>query len=94
MTQVSLWDNNLDEKVFVLAGILKSTQRQLYISTYEDCDDWSISVVPSIMTRDKATRLIQIAKDSLEKKKRKIPEFEIVPATKFPEIARLLGYKI
>ena len=94
MVEESLWEDNPDELVLVHAGLNKSTQRQLYISTYENSDLWSISVVPSIMTRDKACRLIALAEEKLSDKKMKVPKFEIVSAGAYSEIARLLGYKI
>lgn len=88
---VDLWKE--PEQVLVKAGINKATNRQLWISTYDDCDDWSISVVPSIMSLEKAHRLVELATKTLNDKKNKVPQFEIVGVEGYPEIARILGHK-
>ena len=88
--EVDLWEE--PQLVFVLAGKNKASERQLFLSTFDDCDLWSISVVPSVMSLEKAHRLIGLATTKLSDKKVKVPEFEIVPIGTFPELARVLGY--
>jgi dihydrofolate reductase len=47
--------SKVKSKLFViLAGVSKATGRQLYVSTFEDCDEWHISVVPSVLTMQRA----------------------------------------
>lgn len=53
--------NDLSALYVVTAGINKATERQLFLSTFEDCDDWSISVVPSIMNKSRATKMMEKA---------------------------------
>lgn len=85
---IYLWDNPTDaiaEGYVVLAGINKKTDRQLYLSTYEDCDEWSISIVPSVMSYSRATKMMNKAAMELKNnKKLKLRygehEFTIVPA--------------
>lgn len=86
--QVDLWDEPVDAHpgdYFVLAGINKRTGRQLYLFTYKDCNDWSISVVPSAMSYDRAVKMTNKATKELENnKKLKMRygehEFTIIPA--------------
>jgi hypothetical protein len=87
---IDLWDNPVEQdsgEYVVIAGINKKTDRQLYLSTYEDCDDWSISIVPSIMTYSRATKMVNKATKELENNKKLElrwgkPEFKIVPFLK------------
>ena len=70
---IDLWDNSTDtatKEYVVLAGINKKTGRQLYLSTYEDCDEWSISIVPSIMSYNRATKMMNKAAKELENNKK------------------------
>lgn len=53
--------NDLSALYVVTAGVNKATERQLFLSTFEDCDDWSISVVPSIMNKSRATKMLEKA---------------------------------
>lgn len=53
--------NDLSSLYVVTAGINKATEKQLFLSTFEDCDDWSISVVPSIMNKSRATKMMEKA---------------------------------
>ena len=90
MNVVDLWsepiepvDNNKTGHFLVLAGINKRTERQLYLSTYNDCDEWSISVVPSAMSYARAHYMIAKAKQDIEAKTKpdkspQYPPFEIV----------------
>lgn len=90
MTVVDLWDTNIEEApkipegdFYVLAGINKRTNRQLYLSTFEDCDDWMVTVVPTKMSYTRAQYMIAKAKQDIEVKTKsneecKYPPFEII----------------
>lgn len=94
--QVDLWStpiepvNEVSSGYFVvLAGINKRTDRQLYLSTYTDCDEWSISVVPSVMSYDRAQHMITKAKQDIEAKTKtgktpQCPTFEIISLESCP----------
>ena len=71
--QVNLCDSSEDAEAgryVVLAGMNKKTDRQLYLSTYEDCDEWSISIVPSVMSYSRATKMMDKATKELENNKK------------------------
>ena len=85
--QVDLWAESEDMSgTFVVhAGIAKRTGRQLYLSTFKDCDDWLISVVPTEMSHSRATKMIAKAEAELRAKMNKdksvvMPKFEIIKA--------------
>ena len=64
---IDLWEDSSgpSDKYLVLAGINKRTERQLYLSTYNDCDNWSISIVPSEMSYKRATYMMNKAKEEI-----------------------------
>lgn len=64
---IDLWEDSPAHSgtYLVLAGINKRTDRQLYLSTFEDCDEWSISVVPGNMSYERATYMMNKAKEDL-----------------------------
>lgn len=76
------------EKYLITAGENK-IGRQLYVSVYNDCDDWTISIVPCPMSKQRAVKTVErVKKEYLEKMRnsktitrRNAPEidFEIVP---------------
>lgn len=82
----------LDDKFVVTAGINSKTGRQLFICTYEDSDEYSITVVPTVMSKQRAHKMIgyvtenikERAKKSKLKIEPKIPEFEVLPASELP----------
>lgn len=90
MEVVDLWGGSVEEPeaipeghFLVLAGINRKTGRQLYLSTYKDCDEWSISIVPSAMSYTRAQRMIDIARKDIDSKTKQgkepqYPPFEIV----------------
>jgi hypothetical protein len=87
--QIDLWDKPEEQsgEFVVLAGINKRTDRQLYLFTYNDCNEWAISIVPSIMTCARATNMMNKALKDLsknEKLRRRYgePNFKIVPFLK------------
>ena len=87
MSVVDLWGEPVEkiDKVettpkgnfVILAGINKRTERQLYLSTFNDCDEWSISVVPSAMSYSRAQYMIAKAKQDIEAKTKqgKTPQY-------------------
>lgn len=56
---------DLSNLYVVTAGINNSTGRQLFLSTFEDCDDWSISVVPSVMNKARALKMMEKAQQHI-----------------------------
>lgn len=90
MEVVDLWGETIKEitsvpegHFLVLAGINRKTGRQMYLSTFEDCDEWSISIVPSAMSYTRAHYMIAKAKQDIEAKTEQgkspqYPPFEIV----------------
>ena len=64
---VDLWEDSPAESglYLVLAGVNKRTDRQLYLSTFEDCDEWSISIVPSEMSYRRAVHMMNKAKEEI-----------------------------
>ena len=52
---------DLSNLYVVTAGINKATERQMFLSTFEDCDDWSISVVPFVMDKVRALKMMEKA---------------------------------
>lgn len=55
------------KKYLITAGTNKSG-RQLYVSTYTDCDAWSISIVPTPMSKERALKTIERVKKELREK--------------------------
>lgn len=88
---------DLSSLYVVLAGINKATERQLYLSTFVDCDDWNISVVPSVMTRERALQMIEKAEkfieDNPKRYKHKRPIFTL-ESLENPEIYNQARYVI
>ena len=72
----------------VTTGIQKRTDRQLFLSTWRDSDDWSVCYVPTSLTYERCEYMIKKAtEDIIEKAKKSkikmeptIPPFEIVLA--------------
>lgn len=52
---------DLSDLYVITAGINHLTGRQLYLSAFEDSDKWSISVVPYIVNKARALKLIEKA---------------------------------
>lgn len=81
-------DGDDGRRYVIKAKINKATGRQMYLSGWDDSDDWNISVVPYVASKAKCEYLIALAKEKIEvaaseKKQflRKFPEeinFEIV----------------
>ena len=72
---INLWEDSPAEKskddlYLVLAGINKRTGMQLYLTTYEDSDEWSISIVPIKMSYDRAVYMMNKARKELETNKK------------------------
>lgn len=98
---IDLWEDSpqCSGEYLVLAGINKKTDRQLYLSSFDDCNKWSISVVPYIFTLERATKMVNKAIKEIEKKNERkkiieVPTFEIVSVwdcQQGQEIRRLLG---
>lgn len=66
-SKTNLWnDNDMSIKCVITAG-KNRLDRQQYIACYDDCEDWNISAVPSIINK---TRAINV----LNKVKREWPE--------------------
>lgn len=72
----------------VTAGIQKRTERQLFLSTWRDSDDWSVCYVPTTLTYERCEYMINKAIEDITEKAKKskikmeptIPPFEIVLA--------------
>ena len=45
----------------VTAGTSRATQAPLFLYTFEDCDDWSISRVPAVMNKARALEMMEKA---------------------------------
>jgi hypothetical protein len=52
---------DLSNLYVITAGINKATERQMFVSSFEDSDKWSISVVPFVMNKDDALKLMEKA---------------------------------
>ena len=52
---------DLSDLYVITAGINKATGRQLFVSTFEDSDEWNISVVPFVMNKARASELMEKA---------------------------------
>lgn len=76
MSKVDLWGGNDDtqsrKKYLILAGQNKA-ERQLYLTTYKDCDDWVIGVVPKPISKRKAEKLINRVEKELIELRKKFP---------------------
>lgn len=57
---------SLSDLYVITAGINHLTERQLYLSTFEDSDKWSISVVPCIINKARALKLIEKVNNFIE----------------------------
>jgi hypothetical protein len=51
------------DKFVVTAGTHRFTGRQMFLSTFDIGKEWSISVVPSIMSIDRAQKMMSIAEE-------------------------------
>ena len=58
---------NLSDLYVITAGINHLTDRQLYLSAFEDSDKWSISVVPFIVNKARALKLIEKANNFIKR---------------------------
>lgn len=88
MEKTSLWDEtvqeNNDKKFIIKAYINKRTNRQMYLSGWDDCYDFNISAVPYATTKERCEKIIKRATTKLtEEKLKRYPKdmkFEIVEA--------------
>lgn len=78
---------NTEKKYVIKAYINKSTNRQMYLSGWDDSDDWMITVVPYEASMDRCKHLISKAEKQIEEAnktsliKKKFPDyinFEII----------------
>ena len=80
-----------EPQYYILAGTNKNG-RQLFLFGYQDCMDYSISVVPAHFSYDRCKRLVAKAERELSNKKDvfgreiNVPEFQIVPEEGVKEI--------
>ena len=58
----------LETDLYLITAGTNKSGRQLYVSTYIDCNDWSISIVPTPMTKAKALKTIERVKKELREK--------------------------
>lgn len=80
---------DLSDLYVVTAGINKATERQLFLSTFDDCDDWIISVVPSIMNKSRALKMMEKAQQFINdnpKRYRYKPPILVLESVENPEI--------
>lgn len=57
---------NLSDLYVITAGINHQTGRELYLSAFDDSDKWSISVVPYIVNKARALKLVEKASNFIE----------------------------
>lgn len=84
---------DLSKLYVVTAGINKATERQMFLSTYEDCDDWSISVVPSVMNKARALKMMEKAQQYINdnpKRYRYKPPTLVLESVENPTIYELV----
>lgn len=88
---------DLSKLYVITAGINKATERQLFVSTFEDCDEWSISVVPTVMDKARASKLMEKAQQYVNdnpKRYRYKPPTLALECVENPEIYQLVKYAI
>ena len=88
---------DLSKLYVITAGINKATERQLFVTTYEDCDEWSISVVPTVMDKARALKLMEKAQQYVNdnpKRYRYKPPTLMLESVENPEIFNLVRYMI
>lgn len=88
---------DLSKLYVITAGVNKATDRQLFLSTFEDCDDWSISVVPTVMDRSRASKLMEKAQQFINdnpKRYRYKPPTLVLESIENPHIYELVRYMI
>lgn len=84
---------DLSKLYVITAGINKATERQLFVSTYEDSDDWSISVVPTVMDKARASKLMEKVQQYVNdnpKRYRYKPPTLMLESVENPEIFNLV----
>lgn len=84
---------DLSNLYVITAGINKATERQLFVSTFEDSDEWSISVVPFIMNKARAVKLLEKAQQYVNdnpKRYRYKPPTLVLESLENPEIYNLV----
>lgn len=83
---------DLSKLYVITAGINKNTERQLFVSTFEDSDEWTISVVPTIMNKARASKLMEKAQQYVNdnpKRYRYKPPILALETLENPEIYNL-----
>lgn len=77
-TKEDLWEEHTPRKKYVIKAGVNKTGRQMYLITWVDSDEWTISAVPFVMGKVQATRLIKRVEKELieirEKYPRKYPK--------------------
>lgn len=89
--------DDLSSLYVVTAGINKATERQLFLSTFEDCDDWNISVVPTIMNKSRALQMMEKAQQFINdnpKRYRYKPPTLVLESLDNPDIFKIVRYVI
>lgn len=84
---------DLSNLYVITAGINKATERRLFVATSEDCDDWSISVVPTVMNKARASKLMEKAQQYINdnpKRYRYKPSTLALESIENPEIYKLV----
>lgn len=84
---------DLSKLYVIAAGINTATERRLFVSTFDDSDEWSISVVPTVMDKARASKLMekvqQYVNDNPKRYKYKPPTL-ILESVENPEIYELV----
>ena len=86
---------DLSNLYVITAGINKATERQMFVSSFEDSDKWSISIVPFVMNKADALKLMEKAQQFINdnpKRYRYKPPTLALESIENPEIYKLVRY--